>query len=170
MPNKARVTMVAAIDYGLAIGRAGKLPWRLAADMEHFKKLTTGKIVVMGRKTYESIPPRFRPLPERENWILSRDQTYEPAGCTIFRSKEELLLKADEEELFVIGGAEIYTLFFPDANRLVLTHVETHVERADTFFPPVPADWNMTLLKKQGPDSKNQFGFSIVEYRLRTDF
>lgn len=152
------------MDYDRVIGLNNKIPWHLKTDMEHFVRITTGKTVVMGRKTYESLPPRFRPLPNRENVILTGNMSYSAKNCLILHSKDEILrLAEDREEVCIIGGAKIYELFLPDADKLIITHVEGRVN-GDITFPQVEGFWAPTLLFTQRADKENQFGFSVVTY------
>ncbi len=164
------ITLVAAVDVAMAIGRGGRLPWRLEADMDHFVKLTMGNPVVMGRTTYESIPKKYRPLNGRENWILTKNTNYFEPRCRIFHDADEVLRAYLGRDIFIAGGGEIYKLFLPHATRIVLTHVETLANGADTFFPEVPKDWSERLLLKHVSDAQNQFPFSIVEYRPPDEF
>ncbi len=115
------------------IGRAGTLPWHLSADLKRFKKLTMGHAIVMGRKTYESIG---RPLPGRASIVLSRDPKYVIAGTDVVENLEQALAKTKEEEVFVIGGAQLYEIALPLAERLYLTEVGTTID-GDVFSRPV---------------------------------
>ncbi len=129
------VTLVAAVAHRGVIGRDGGIPWRLPEDVARFKELTTGHSVVMGRKTWESIPDRFRPLPDRRNVVVTRNPAWRADGAERASSVEEALaLLADEARVFVIGGAEIYTAALPHADELVLTEIDLDVD-GDTFFP-----------------------------------
>nr|AIA16169.1 Dihydrofolate reductase [uncultured bacterium] len=167
------ITLVAAIDQALAIGREGKLLWprRLQADMDHFVSLTMGHTVAMGRKTYESISRKYRPLEGRDNWILTRDSTYSQPGCRIFHDVDEVLRAYLGRDLFIAGGGEVYRLFLPHATRLVITHVDTRVEDADTFFPELPtSNWSQRVLFRHNRDERNDFPFSVVEYTQIDEF
>lgn len=129
------VTLVAAVARNGVIGRNGRLPWRLPEDLTRFKALTTGHAVVMGRKTWESIPERFRPLPKRRNVVVTRDPEWHADGAERAGSVEEALrLLADEPRVFVIGGAELYAAALPYADELALTEIDAEVD-GDTFFP-----------------------------------
>ena len=129
------VALVAAVARGGVIGRGGGIPWRLPEDVAHFKELTTGHAVVMGRRTWESIPDRFRPLPDRRNVVVTRNPDWRADGAERAASLEEaLVLLADEPRVFVIGGAEIYAAALPFADELVLTEIDLAVD-GDTFFP-----------------------------------
>ena len=129
------VALVAAVARGGVIGRGGGIPWRLPEDVAHFKELTTGHAVAMGRRTWESIPDRFRPLPDRRNVVVTRNPDWRADGTERAASLEEaLVLLADEPRVFVIGGAEIYAAALPFADELVLTEIDLAVD-GDTFFP-----------------------------------
>lgn len=132
------VALVAAVARGGVIGRDGTIPWRLPEDIAFFKELTTGHVVVMGRRTWESIPVRFRPLPGRRNLVVTRNPEWSAEGAERAGSVEEALaLVQGAERVFVIGGAEVYAAALPHADELVLTEIELDVD-GDTFFP----EWN----------------------------
>jgi dihydrofolate reductase len=135
------ITLIAAIARGGAIGKGGALPWHLPEDMAHFKALTMGHAVVMGRKTWESIPARFRPLPGRTNIVLSRDALgFAPLGAYPVADMRTALLFAQRcgDSLDIIGGASVYAEGLPLADALEVTEVDLDVDGADAFFP-VPA-------------------------------
>ena len=123
-----KITLIVAIDEARAIGRGGKLPWRLPDDLKRFKALTLGKTVLMGRKTFESIG---RPLPQRRNLVLTRDSSFAATGLEVVHNLQDAL----EDDLVVIGGGEIYALTLPIATTLELTLVQTVIPDADAFFP-----------------------------------
>jgi len=136
------ITLIAAMASNRAIGQDNKLLWRLPSEMAHFRRSTTGKTVLMGRKTFESLG---RPLPNRLNVILTRDRDFSSEGCEIVHSVDEALQQYsnDEAELMVIGGAEIYRQFLPYAEKLLLTEVDARID-GDAFFPEVPeAEWSI---------------------------
>jgi dihydrofolate reductase len=132
--------MIAAIAKNGVIGDGARLPWSYPEDMKHFRKTTTGHVVIMGRKTFESIG---KALPNRTNLVVSR--TMAPReGVEVFRTIDDALARAREVDTlpYVIGGAEIYRLAMTDASRLVLTDIDRAVP-GDVFFPPIdPAEWN----------------------------
>lgn len=133
-----KVVLVAAMGRERELGAGNQLLWHLPEDMAHFKAMTAGKPVLMGRKTWESLPPRFRPLPGRRNLVLTRGAPIE--GAETVRSIDEALsLCADAPELCVIGGAEIYALALPRADRVELTEVDQAYPTADCWFPDLPA-------------------------------
>jgi dihydrofolate reductase len=136
----SRITLVAAVARDGAIGRDNALLWRIPEDMARFKALTIGKPVVMGRRTWDSIPTRFRPLPGRRNLVVSRSLRELP-GAQVFPSLDEALAAcASEPEVCVIGGGEIYGLALPRADRLALTEVDAAFPDADRHFPAWPRD------------------------------
>jgi len=128
------VILVAAVARSGAIGKDGTVPWHLPEDMAYFRELTTGYPVVMGRRTWDSLPDRFRPLPGRRNIVVTRNPEWCADGAERVGSLEEALSLAAAECVFVIGGAEIYRAALPVADELALTEVELDVE-ADTVFP-----------------------------------
>jgi dihydrofolate reductase len=133
-----KVALLAAVARGGVIGRDGGIPWRIAEDVARFKALTTGHAVVMGRRTWESIPERYRPLPERRNIVVTRNPDWSAEGAERAGSLDEALqLLEGASQAYVIGGAEIYAAALSLADELVLTEIALDVE-GDTFFP----DWN----------------------------
>jgi dihydrofolate reductase len=155
------VTLVAAIAANRTIGKDGQLVWRNKEDMAHFKELTTGKIVIMGRKTWESIPPKFRPLPDRVNVVVTRNREYElPDNVMSATSIEDALYRYRMNDIMIIGGAEIYASSISKADCLELTEVANDLD-GDTFFPEVDKNiWKETArVEKEG--------FAFVTYRRR---
>jgi dihydrofolate reductase len=133
----ARISIIAAIGKNRELGRKNELVWAISADLKRFKQLTTGHPIIMGRKTYESIG---RPLPDRTNIVITRSLDPIP-GCVVVHSIEEALQVAnaeDEEEIFVIGGAEIFAQALPFTDRLYMTLVNAEDPTADVFFPAYP--------------------------------
>lgn len=153
------IVLVAAVAKNRVIGRDNTLIWNIPADMAHFKALTAGHTVIMGRKTWESLPPRFRPLPGRRNIVISRQMGYEATGAEVATSLEEALkLAASDETAFVIGGEQIYRLSMPFAHRLEITEVDLEPE-GDAWFPEIAAvDWKKAE-KIEGD------GYAFVTYR-----
>ncbi|MCV2348235.1 dihydrofolate reductase [Paucibacter sp. Y2R2-4] len=130
------LTLIAGVARGGAIGRGNELIFRVPEDMAHFKALTLGHTVIMGRKTWDSIPPRFRPLVERRNLVLTRQSDLTLDGAEVFTTLQAALDScAHEDEVFVMGGAEIYALALPLADRLELTEFDAEAVGADAFFP-----------------------------------
>ncbi len=136
------ISLIAAVAKNRALGKDGQLLWHLPEDMRYFRETTRGKPVIMGRKTWESLPDAFRPLPGRRNIVISRNPAYEAPGATLAGSLEDAIrLTQDDAEAFVIGGAEIYRQALPLAQRLYLTEVARDFA-ADAFFPEFSAsDW-----------------------------
>ncbi|EUJ49384.1 dihydrofolate reductase [Paenilisteria rocourtiae] len=150
------LTFIWAQDRDGYIGKDNTMPWRLPADLQHFKKETDGQTIVMGRKTYESIG---KALPNRENIILTRNPNYVLPDAKVVHSKEEILELATEKSVFITGGAEIYQLFLDDADVLIVTHVEAECG-GDTRFPAI--DWKKwKLIKREDGvrDAKNDLDF-----------
>ena len=136
-----KVALLAAVAHGGVIGRDGAVPWHLPEDMARFRERTVGHAVLMGRRTWDSLPERFRPLPGRRNVVITRNAEWNGAGAERVASLEEAFeLLAGEERVYVIGGAEIYAAVLPYADELLLTEVALDVE-GDTFFP----DWDRSL-------------------------
>jgi len=135
----SKITLVAAVAKDGAIGRDNALLWHLPEDMARFKALTLGKPVVMGRKTWDSLPARFRPLPGRRNLVISRSASELPEA-EVFASLDAALAACPEPEVCVIGGSEIYALALPFANKLALTEVDASFPDADRHFPAWPRD------------------------------
>ncbi|MEW6513730.1 MAG: dihydrofolate reductase [Pseudomonadota bacterium] len=129
------IILIAAVAKNGVIGKDNALPWHLPEDLKHFKALTTGHAVLMGRKTWESLPPKFRPLPNRQNYVLTRDPNYVAPGATVVHSLDEAMkVGAGGTALFVIGGAELYTHMLPHAQQLELTEIDAAFE-GDAHFP-----------------------------------
>ena len=152
------VTLVAAVARNGCIGKDGALPWRIPADVQHYKDVTMGKVVIMGRKTWESIPVKYRPLPGRTNVVVTRQSAYQlPGGVERFGSLVEALAAHAADDVVINGGAEIYRAAIGRADRLDITHVDRDVD-GDTFFPPIdPTVWNAA--RREDHD-----GFSFVLY------
>lgn len=156
------LTAIAAMTTKRVIGLNNQLPWRLPADLKHFKHLTTGHAIIMGRKTFESIG---RPLPNRRNIVLTRDVGFVAEGCEVAHDVTGALAKlAHDEEAFIIGGAEVYRLFMPLVSRLQLTLIDADIS-GDTYFPELElADWQVTREEHHQADSENQYHYSFIQY------
>ena len=126
------VSMIAAVGKNLELGKNNNLIWHFKEDMKFFKDTTMGHTVVMGRKTFESLP---KALPGRKNIVISSNAQYQAQGATVVTSVEEALQIADNEEVFVIGGGKIYAEFLPYADKLYLTEIDAECADADTYFP-----------------------------------
>ena len=154
------ISLIAAMDKHRAIGIENRLPWHLPADLQHFKKTTMGKPVIMGRNTYESIG---RPLPGRLNIVVTRNTDYQAPGCTLANSFDDAIAKAEgHEEIMIMGGASFYEHSLPYAHRLYLTFVDTQVE-GDAFFPEWNTEqWQEVERESHQADEKNPFNYEFV--------
>ena len=158
------VSIVVARANGGVIGRDGDLPWHLPSDMRHFRELTTGHAVIMGRRTWESIPPRFRPLPGRRNVVLTRREGYEAPGAEVFADLATALAACDGDA-FVIGGGQVYGDALPLATRAIVTEIDADVE-GDAYFPPLdPAEWALTGEGERVVDDELPFVIRTYERR-----
>ncbi len=155
-----RLNIVVAKSENDVIGRDGDLPWRLSADLRHFKATTLGHPLVMGRKTHESIG---RPLPGRQNIIVTRQADYRAEGCTIAASLEQAIAEAlSAEEVMIIGGATLYAAALPRADRLYLTEVHAQIA-GDTHFPPLDRKaWREVSRERHEADESNDHDYSFV--------
>jgi dihydrofolate reductase len=149
--------IVAASENGV-IGRGGELPWRLSDDLRRFKAITMGKPIVMGRKTWESIG---RPLPGRQNIVITRQTGFEADGCDVVGSIDEAVVVAgDAAEIMVIGGSEIYALSLPQAKRVYLTRVHAEIE-GDATFPALGEEWYLVSEEARAADASNEYHVSF---------
>jgi len=155
-----RIALVAALAENRVIGRENRLPWRLSADLRHFKALTMGKPVIMGRNTWESIG---KPLPGRSNIVLTRDPQYRAPGCRVVHSLEQALeAAAGHPEVMVIGGAELYRQTLDRAHRLYLTLVKAQVD-GDALFPAIePRQWRELQRESHHADENNEYDYDFV--------
>jgi dihydrofolate reductase len=157
------ISFIVAMDKNGVIGKDNKLPWHLPADLKFFKNTTMGHGIVMGRKTYESIG---KPLPGRENIILTRDYSYKADGCTVFHSVEDILHYAEDKnvETFITGGEEVFKLFIPSVDKLYVTKID-HEFEGDTFFPSLNWDDFTLVSSEQGiQDEKNRYNYKFEVY------
>lgn len=138
MAQKEEIALIAAVGRNRAIGKDNQLLWTIPEDLKRFKALTTGHPVIMGRKTWESLPEKFRPLPGRTNIVITRDSTYDAPGAVLAQSFPEALSRARDaegaEEIFAIGGQQVYECALPFASKLYLTVIDDEKE-GDAFFP-----------------------------------
>ena len=161
--------IVVAYDRNHAIGKNGELPWagKMPVDMKRFKDITMGGTVIMGRKTFESLPESYRPLPGRQNVVLSLGEVA-GTGFQIARSLDEAYSLAENEEIHVIGGGQIYeqALELDTIDRIYATEINTRVKGADTYFPFIlDNEWTATdQLYHPGAGDKNAFGYSFITY------
>jgi len=163
--HKPTISLIAAMAKNRIIGKDNQMPWHLPADLGHFKTVTLGKPIIMGRKTYESIG---RPLPGRKNIVMSRDKDYKLEGCeTVTSLKEAIKLVEDVEEIMIIGGGFLYTECIPQADKLYLTFIDLDVE-GDTQFPQFE-HLSLTELKREKhyKDEKNPYNYEFVDFLVQ---
>jgi dihydrofolate reductase len=159
------ISLIAAMGKGRVIGSENRLPWRLPADMKHFRALTLGKPVLMGRKTFDSIG---KALPDRLNIVVTQDRGFRAAGVSVAHSIEEALAAgAGAEEIMVIGGASFYAQLLPQAQRLYITEI-LHDFPGDAFFPAWdPGEWQQIKRENHAPDDRNPYAYSFVTLERR---
>ncbi|MFY4776836.1 dihydrofolate reductase [Metabacillus sp. RGM 3146] len=160
------ISFLLAMDKNRLIGKDNDLPWRLPADLAYFKKVTMGHKIVMGRKTFESMG---RPLPGRDNIILTRDPSFEQEGAEVIHSAEAFLkqVQESEEEIFVIGGAEIFKWFLPYCERMYITEIGEEFE-GDRYFPEVDeGEWEVNSRIKGIKDEKNPYDYEFLIYNRK---
>jgi dihydrofolate reductase len=161
MTAKSIIAFVVAMDDTQLIGRDNDLPWRLPDDMRWFREKTMGKPCIMGRKTYDSLPDRFRPLPGRLNIVVTRNHDYEAPGAVIAHSVDAAMDAAgDEAEVIIVGGAFLFRELMPVVNRLYLTQVHGTSE-GDVYFPDFDLqEWRETFREYHPADERHEFGFT----------
>jgi len=164
------ISIIAAVSKNGVIGKANDLPWRLPDDMKYFMQTTQGHHVIMGRKNYESLPEKFRPLPNRTNIVITRQANFHATGCSVLHNLDDgiQMAKANlEEELFIIGGAEIYKAALAKTDTLYLTEIDAEVD-GDVLFPSWNKDeWKEISRQHHEADSKHKFAFDFVVYKRR---
>lgn len=162
-PVSSRVALIWAQARARVIGADGALPWHLPEDMRQFRERTTGSTVVMGRRTWESLPERFRPLPGRSNVVLTSDPGWAADGARRAGSVAEVL--AGHDPVWVIGGGAVYRAFLPHADRLVVTDVDLAVD-GDTWAPPIGPEWRRTVrMPAEGwATSSSGLRYAVSEY------
>lgn len=158
------VRLVWAQGRGGAIGRDNTIPWRVPEDVARFKELTVGHPVVMGRKTWDSLPPRFRPLPGRANVVVTRDASWSADGASVAGSVAEALELAGGERIGIIGGGEIYRLAMEFATELCVTEIDVEVDGADAFAPEITDEWALAH-RGEWQTSTSGIGYRFVDYR-----
>ena len=160
------LSIIVAVAGNRAIGKDNQLLWHLPEDMRYFRETTRGKPVIMGRKTWESLPEKFRPLPGRRNIVVSRNPDYVAAGAELAASLDDAVrLAGHDGEVFVIGGETIYRQALPLADRLYLTEIREAVE-GDAFFPALaPSDWEEIARKPQLDTAPLHYSFAVYQRR-----
>lgn len=154
--------LIAATSQNNALGKDNKIIWHLPDDFKRFKELTSGHHIIMGRKTFESFP---KPLPNRTHVVITRQKNYNPEGCTVVNSIEEAFrICPENEDVFLIGGAEIYKLGLPFTDKIELTYINEIFE-ADAFFPEIDfSEWKLTNEEFHPKDEKHAHDFSFQTY------
>lgn len=155
------ISLIFAMDHNRGIGLNNRLPWHLPEDLRFFKNITLGHTVLMGRKTYESIG---KSLPGRTNLILTQNESYRATGCEIVHSGTEVAARYRDEELFVIGGAEVFRLLMPEAARLYITRIECEFA-VDTYFDRLPeGEWKLVSSEQGVKDGRNPYDYYFEKY------
>lgn len=154
------ISLIAAISKNNVIGRDNDLPWHIPEDLDFFKKMTKGKVVMMGRKTWESIPEKYRPLPARTNVVISRQLDYKvPEGVYLFEDVDIALDYFKGQDIMISGGGQIYTATIDKADTLYITHVEQEIPNGHAFFPEIDAT------KWKEVERTDRDGYSFVTYK-----
>lgn len=164
-----KTALIVAMDSERGIGKNNDLMWHLPKDMKFFKDTTQGQIVVMGRKNYDSIPQKYRPLPNRLNVVLTRNKAFEAPDCLVFHSLEECLnyfREETERTVFIIGGGEIYRMALESnvIDEMFITHVRQSYN-AETFFPTFKEEnWESGIVFEQEKDAQHETAFTVKKY------
>jgi dihydrofolate reductase len=159
--NRVEKIIIAAVAENRVIGKDGDIPWDIPEDLQHFKQKTTGHTVIMGRKTFQSLPDSFKPLPDRQNIVLTRSD-FEPENESVIvaNSLRDAWQKAENDKVFIIGGAGIYKQTIEEADKMILTEIHEEHE-GDTYFP----EFSQKNWKEQKRNQKNNFDF--VKYQKK---
>lgn len=164
------ISIIVAVDENNVIGKDNALIWHLPADMKYFKEKTTGHCIITGRKNYESIPEKFRPLPNRTNIIITRQKDYNAPGAVVVGSIDEAIEKAKQtgdDEIFIIGGAEIFKQSMHLTDRLYITKIY-HSFAGDVYFPEINLnEWKETSCIKGNMDDKNSYPHDFIIYERK---
>ena len=162
-----KAILVVAIAENNVIGKDNDLIWHLPKDLAFFKKTTLDGIVVMGRKNFESIPEKFRPLPKRTNVVITRNKDYKADGCEVFHSLSDVYAKyRNEEEIYIIGGGQIYSQALENnwIDEMYISHVQESFD-GDTFFPKIDNEkWHVETVETHPIDDKNKYAFTVKKY------
>lgn len=154
------ISIIVAQSNNRVIGKDNKLPWLIPNDMRHFKEITIGNVVIMGRKTYESIG---KPLPKRLNIIVTRNKEFSAEGCIVVNSLASAIKKAGTSDIYIIGGGEIYKQSISISDRLLVTQVDIDVD-GDAYFPEINSNWKINSKIDFKSDEKNPYNYSFIEY------
>jgi len=167
------IIIIAAVSKDGFIGKNMAIPWRLKSDMAHFKEATDGHVVIMGRKTWESLPEKFRPLPNRRNIVITRKPEFKTEGAEVASSLEDALKFAEKDEfekdknVYIIGGGEIYKAALPYAEKIALTRVKTEIGEGDARFPELDNQkWNLISKKNGKKTEEDDYDFDFETYSL----
>jgi dihydrofolate reductase len=165
-----KISLVAAVAENYVIGKNNDLPWHLPDDMKFFMATTKGHHVILGRKNYESLPEKFKPLPNRSNVVVTRQKDFKAHGCLVVHSIEEAFQIAEENkesEVMVIGGSDIYNLALPYAHRLYLTEINAKVD-GDVYFPEFDKTiWKEISRVQHSQDDRHAYSFDFVVYERK---
>ena len=159
--------MIAAMGSNRVIGKDNDLPWHLPDDFKYFQQKTNGHFIIMGRKNWESLPHKFQPLPNRTNLVLTRQKDYQAKGATIIRSLQEgqeIAAQNSENELFIIGGGEVYRMGLEIADRIYLTEIAGDFEGQVTFPELSDTQWKEIDREHHATDERHQYAFDFVIY------
>ena len=173
MKHTASIILIAAIGKNNELGRNNDLLWKLKSDMSFFKSTTSGHWVIMGRKSWESLPPRFRPLPNRVNGVVSRNTDFQAEGAHVFTNLQLAIEKAQHsnaEKVFIIGGAQIYSQSLIEnlVDEMYLTHVDAAFDDADVFFPVLEeTNWDIQEIGHFVADENNEHSGTFFHYRKK---
>lgn len=160
--NSVKISMIAAVAKNLAIGKDNKLLWHIPEDLKRFKELTKGHAVVMGNKTFESLG---RPLPQRTNIVIAKDENYKADGCVVVHSLDDAIeaaKKSESDEIFIIGGGSIYAQFLPRADKLYITKVDKEFD-GDVFFPAYGHLFKKITFRQEGEHNGLKYTFLELE-------
>ena len=163
-------TLVAALGQHHELGDGKDLLWRLPEDLKFFKKATLGGLVIMGRKTYESLPPNFRPLPGRENIVLTRQESWSTEGVTALHSWDAIhdYVRSQDKSAFIIGGGQLYDHGLSIAQTMLLTRVNGSFDQATVFFPAwKEKSWSMEVVYEQESDDKHAYSFVVERWERK---
>jgi len=165
-----KISIIVAIGENYEIGKDNGLLWHLGDDLKRFKKLTSNRVIIMGQKTYESLP--IKPLPKRTNIVITDDTDLSFDGCVMAFGIDDAIQKAeywdDTGEVFVIGGGSIYKQFFDKADILYITKVMESFDNADTFFPEIKKkDWKSISEETHNKDKNNDYNYSYIKYQKK---
>jgi len=166
MLHGKKITIIAAMARNRAIGLDGDMPWHLPGELRHFKETTMGKPIVMGRKTWSSIG---RPLPGRQNIVVTRNSSFQAPGCDVAASLDEAIQIAGGGEVMIIGGGQLYSQALAFSDRMILTRVDCEPV-ADTWFPEwQKQDWQQVSERRESADDKNPYDYEVCEWVRKTD-